>query len=79
MENVFVGMQVCGYVGVAAAAMCVFYVCLLATVDSQVTVSQFLVVMHFPGSVFLNDSLLDMFFILLRNLETGRILISINA
>lgn len=42
MENVFVGMQVCGYVGVAAAAMCVFYVSLWATVDSKVTVSRFL-------------------------------------
>lgn len=44
MENVFAGMQVCGYVGVAAAAAAVcVYVCVLATVDSWVAFPRFTV------------------------------------
>lgn len=60
MENVFAGMQVCGYVGVAAAAaaaVCVFYVRL-----SDSYYAPFLVAMHSPDSVLQNYSFLGMLF-----------------
>lgn len=50
MENVFAAMQVCGYVGVAAAAVCVFCVSLSYS-GFQSYNSQFPVTMRSSGSV----------------------------